>query len=149
MFQVSLRECVSKAKCEKHYWHVSGSMVMCARRIGRARGVAAKVVDLITALMGSVLDICGVQRAGLHEAVETVVEVVGRQLGAQPTGFAEGIENEGRQVRAGWAAVSGQGTRMRGLCRLGTTLFCGEAQRRLPTTSPTKGVEVSLVSSAG
>ena len=54
------RECVSKAKCEKHYWHVSGSMVMCAYRIGRARGVAAEVVDVVTAFLGAVLDICGV-----------------------------------------------------------------------------------------
>ena len=84
-------------------------MVMCACRIGRARGVAAKVADVVTAFLGAVLDICGVKRAGLHEAVETVVEVVGRQLGAQPTGFAEGIEYEGCQVRAGWAAVRERG----------------------------------------
>ena len=78
VFQVGLRECMSEAECEKHYWHVSGSIVMCAHRIGRARGVAAKVVDVVTAFMGAVLGICGVQRAGLHEAVETVMEVVGR-----------------------------------------------------------------------
>ena len=78
MFQVGLRECMSEAECEKHYWHVCGGMVMCVHRIGRARRVAAKVVDVVTALMGAVLGIRGVQRAGLHEAVETVMEVVGR-----------------------------------------------------------------------
>ena len=93
------------------------------------------------------MDVTGDQRAGLHEAVETVMEVVGRQLGAQPTGFAEGIEYEGCQVRAGWAAVRERG--MRGLCRLGTTLSCGEVRRRLPTTGPTKGVGASLAPSAG
>jgi len=86
---------MSKAKCEKHYWHVSGGVVVCVHRIGRARGIAAEVVDVVTAFVGAVLDICRVQRAGLHEAVETVLEVVGRQLGAQPPGFAESIENEG------------------------------------------------------
>ena len=96
---------MSEAECDEHYWHVCGGMVVCVHRIGRARGVAAKVVDVVTAFLGAVLDICGVQRASLHEAVETVMEVVGRQLGAQPTGFAEGIEYEGCQVRAGWAAV--------------------------------------------
>ena len=51
---------MSEAECEKHYWHVSGGVVVCVHRIGRARGIAAKVVDVITTLVGTVNDVCGV-----------------------------------------------------------------------------------------
>ena len=47
VFQVSLREIMSKAKCEGHYWHVSSSTVMCFYGVGGARGVRAKAADVI------------------------------------------------------------------------------------------------------
>ena len=41
--------------------------------------------------------------------MKTAMEVVGRQLGAQPTGLTEGIEYESCQVRARGGAVGERG----------------------------------------
>ena len=70
---------MSKAECEKHYWHVCGGMVMCVHRIGRARRVAAKVVDVVTALIAPRTLATSGRRPGVR-AKRAACGVAGRQL---------------------------------------------------------------------